>query len=413
MSVSDIILAAGKIIKPIIYTASSYTNSSNGSYEAVEAVCGMDGYIGFAGSIVNDKITQTPTMIIFGKINNDTGTISSPSAGWYNSIWTSTVYQLLSDVAGTALIILLRDPYSKLVLIKYDAASSEVAKIDIGAGSGGYMKADKSNNIFVCVDTSLSFIKLNPAANSILLQIAVSGATSPSSHDIAIDATGNIYLSGKVTVSSVNYGVLLKFSPTGSILWQKIFTSTANTNTKLVVSLNCVYLTNDGVLFKLDTSGNIMWQKSTPSNPSNPAIDNYDNVYISSYASSAGSNILKIGTEGNVIWQRILGPAWVNIKCMTVDAFSDSLLVGGTAGGGQNNGFVIRLPLDGSKTGFNTPTDGLTCGISNITPGTPTYTNSNTSFTASSSTTITITNNTTFMFLSYIPYLSSTSAAVI
>lgn len=169
--------------------------------------------------------------------------------------------------------------------------------------------------------------------------------------DVVVDSTGNVYVSINVGASS---GCLVKIkSDFSQILWQKLFTATAES----------------------------------------VAIDSSDNIYMLGYYTGGyGLNdlyIAKINTSGSIVWQRRFGSS-TNQNSFTgriaVDN-ADSVYITARDGQSPERALVLKLPADGSLTGTY---GDYTYGTASITPSDYDF-----GFTASAMTGIIITDSAT------------------
>ena len=143
---------------------------------------------------------------------------------------------------------------------------------------------------------------------------------------IAIDSTGNIYVTGFSfeQVNSNSYSpryVTIKYAPDGTRQWirfyrQGNFDSAAyvngiDSNDNLIVSGE-FFLGDDWATIKYDSDGNPLWtniyqaNSTFVSNPEHMTIDSSDNIYICGYVgSSINPNfgaVVKINPQGSQLW---------------------------------------------------------------------------------------------------------------
>ena len=203
--------------------------------------------------------------------------------------------------------------------------------------------------------------KLGPSGN--LLWANLTGAASFTTRGLAVDASGNAY---------VTDGQLQKYNSNGSLLW-----STAST-----LNAHEVALDNSGNIFvasftnsqayvsKLNSSGQVLWTRAPESAPSSGAfaiaVDASGDVVIggqNTYSISpyeVNGFAAKYDPQGNLLWNPQLGPTTGNISAygVAVDSSGDIFIsgVGGsvfgesTSGGG---GFLIKYSASGSEQWIN------------------------------------------------------------
>jgi hypothetical protein len=131
--------------------------------------------------------------------------------------------------------------------------------------------------------------------------------------------------------------------------------------------LSCFQLSSNlNIVSKYDSAGALQWARSFNSGvtfrPPMLRVDNDGNLYaISRTSGIAGLSgiisvlIIKFDSSGTVQWQRNL--AWPGNR-LFADGFTvtttGGLLIAGYFGFDSNNGYVAKLPVDGSKTGTYT-----------------------------------------------------------
>jgi len=200
-----------------------------------------------------------------------------------------------------------------------------------------------------------------------------------------VDSNNNIFAGGKGwTDTSTDgsegqpeyYGSVVKISQAGQQLWAKsleivdggegweVTGVTVDSNDD-VIAVQSGF--GDGLVTKIDNDGNPVWRKTFgDGNPSmydaSVVTDTDDNIYVVATMNSAGSlgddlQILKIASDGHLVWQRSLG-TWSDENVSWYDP-SKSLTVkngmlyiaGATYAGSNNIGTAIAIPTDGTGVG--------------------------------------------------------------
>jgi len=224
-------------------------------------------------------------------------------------------------------------PYFSLELNVYWQKKIGGSNHDIGQG----IAVDGNGNIYlngeqrsdVYGDYDYGVIKLDSDGN-ILWQKKIGGGLNDRGYGIAVDGSGNVYLNGTQSSSShggTDYGVI-KLDSSGNEVWQKRIGGTGSDNgTGIAVdSSGNVYLSggqeSDGYndswdygVIKLDTNGNILWQKRIGglyADVGNAiAVDSSGNVYVNGYATPTSNNnvygVVKFDTNGNLLWKQMIG----------------------------------------------------------------------------------------------------------
>ena len=211
-----------------------------------------------------------------------------------------------------------------------------------------------------------------------------------SSYDIfdtvAVDSNNNIYAGGHGrTDTGIDgnegypeyYGSIVKISQSGEQLWAKsleivdggegweVTGLTVDSNDDIILVQDAF---GDGLVTKINNDGDPVWRKAFASNnPMNMydgsiTTDEDDNIYVVSSMNSEGSlgddlQILKIASDGHLVWQRSLG-TWANENTSwyspgkALTAKNGLLYIAGNTNGASNNiGAAIALPTDGSGLG--------------------------------------------------------------
>ena len=121
---------------------------------------------------------------------------------------------------------------------------------------------------------------------------------------MALDATGNIYVTGFSQNANSNLGyVTIKYAPNGSQLWASRYDSTnypSATPSGLVLDKsNNVIITGSALTVKYDQNGNQLW--TAPYAGTALAVDSNANVYVTGF--STEFNTVKLSPTGSNLWQ--------------------------------------------------------------------------------------------------------------
>jgi hypothetical protein len=183
-----------------------------------------------------------------------------------------------------------------------------------------------------------------------------------------MDSAGDIYLVGLAIGSTSWSGIVIKTSPTGTIIWQKqltqFFYPYFTTEAKFIGidSGDNVYVlvqgdTVDGrknTLIKFNSAGTVQWQKEMSNYFSvlfvTGGIDSADNVYLMSvYDSGSGAinSIMKFNSSGTFQWGKEISLA---MTAFTADNDGNIYLGGSTFGIGETYNNAIFLKYDSSGT---------------------------------------------------------------
>tara|TARA_R110000796_G_C14534932_1_gene432289 strand:+ start:166 stop:1494 length:1329 start_codon:yes stop_codon:yes gene_type:complete len=302
----------------------------------------------------------------------------------------------------------------RYALIKYNSAGTLQWQVFLGGGDeyGEAITTDSSDNVYVQGFTEafggrqFFFAKYN-SAGTLQWQRALGTTTTNSfGEGIAVDATGNVYVTGGSQIDGGGlYGLMVaKYNSAGTLQWQRKLNGTGNdfsTDIALDSSGN-VYLSgysngpgqggNDLIVAKYNSSGTLQWQKRMGGSGADVghgvATDSSDNVYVVGHTASTGQGgydllITKYDSTGSLQFQRVLGATSGEYgEGIAIDSNDDIHVFGYTTstGAGGDDYFVAKLPSDGSLTGtYNLDGVNFTYAASSLTGSTPTFTNITTS----------------------------------
>lgn len=234
----------------------------------------------------------------------------------------------------------------------------------------------------------------------------VGGSANESGMGVTVDASGNTYVTGQFSSSSITFGsttltnhggidfYLVKYDPSGNVLWAKGATGASNEggnnitldasgNVYVVGTFNSSSLTfgtttialhsyDDIFVVKFDPSGNVLWAKDAGGAGNdigqNIAVDNSGNTYITGYFASSsitfGSTTLT-NTSGGT------GSAGTNDFFVAKYDASGNALWAKSAGGSSNeqgNGIATDASGNVYLTG-NYTSSGITFGTTSFTNG--------------------------------------------
>ena len=315
-----------------------------------------------------------------------------------------------------------------VLIAKYDTSGTLLWQRVLGGASSDYglgIAVDSSGNVYVTGYTQsqgagsgdVLIAKYN-TSGTIQWQRTLGGANIDYGYGIAVDSSGNVYVTGNTASQGAgSLDVLIaKYNTSGTIQWQRVLGGASSDvgNGIAVDSSGNVYIigstfsqgagNGDVLIAKYNTSGTIQWQRTLGGASSDYgygiAVDSSGNVYVtgSTFSQGAGGRdvlIAKYDTSGTIQWQRTLGGASSDGGYgIAVDSFGNVYVTGYTPsqGAGSDDVLIAKLPGDGSGTGsyFNNTIfyaqSFLTGATSTLTSATSTLTNSSSTLTGATST---------------------------
>ncbi|MGZ6034409.1 MAG: SBBP repeat-containing protein, partial [Myxococcaceae bacterium] len=236
----------------------------------------------------------------------------------------------------------------------------------------------------------------------------------------AVDGTGNLYVAGECagaldgnTSNGSSDIILVKYDPAGTKLWTHQYGTAADDHVGGVAidAAGNVYVSGwsqgsfggvqtagaeDIVLLKLDADGNVQWVRETGSTktdePTSVAVDGEGNVLVAGYTTgvldgpgNAGTFdlfVAKFDPAGTYLWARQLGTPGIDVAtAVAADASGNVYVTGYTYGSldghpnqGSIDGFVLKYDASGAKqwsVQLGTPGDDFGLGITVDASGSP------------------------------------------
>lgn len=288
-------------------------------------------------------------------------------------------------------------------IVKYNTSGSIQWQRSLSGSNGAAyaIAVDSSSNVYITgtmnagSTNNISLAKYNSSGTIQWQQSLGNSSYTDYGYGIAVDSSGNVYITGfSATAIGGYYLVTLKYNSSGTLQWQRQIGNGSfvySGNAIAVDSSGNIYVTgytydtpgtNSSILtVKYDTSGAIQWQRRLGSSNTDYgygiAVDSSGNCYIVGQ-NGAGlyCEIAKYNTSGAIQWQRRLSGSSSDLgRGVTVDSLGNIYIVGYTGANGTNgNAMIAKLPSNGSLTGTYTVGGySFTYAASTLTDTTTTY----------------------------------------
>lgn len=205
------------------------------------------------------------------------------------------------------------------------------ARIDSGDYPASGLAVDSSGNIFVLIaaydvpsGTIFPLIAKFNSSGALEWQRRFGTTSFQAVGSCAVDSGGNVYITATASAAGAggNDGFLVKYSPSGGLLWQRAIGRSANEfMTGVYVSGSFVYVTgsvnrynsyfattsDDAITAKFDTSGTIQWQRMISNTGTERGmkifIDSSANVYTFMIAQTTA--LAKHNSAGIIQWAKL------------------------------------------------------------------------------------------------------------
>lgn len=272
-----------------------------------------------------------------------------------------------------------------VLVAKYDSSGNILwQRLLGGAGDDpnyGSIAVDPQGNSYIAARTasqgagSSEFLVAKYNTDGVLQwQRILGGSLFESTYDIAVDSSGNCYVTGLVESQGAgSYDLLIvKYNSSGTLQWQRSLGGSASdigwgVATSASGNVYVVGQTasqgaggSDALIVKYNSSGTLQWQRSLGGIGSDianaVATDSSENVYVTGYTASQGAGgndllIAKYDSNGTIQWQRSLGGTGAEEGLfVSVDSLGDVYVCGSTASQGMGSGDLLLAKYDSTGT---------------------------------------------------------------
>ncbi len=264
---------------------------------------------------------------------------------------------VFSDARGYVYVLFSRDEngYGERYyhVSKYDSTGRLIRRIQFGDGFissslGLDATVDASGNLYVIHDESF-VAKYSPSGSLLWQRTTTVGA----SRSISLSSNGYVYVAGSTGVA--------KYTNSGNLSWTKAGAA----NDIAAVGTNIVYARNFTTVRKLDANGKQLWSKAQTGLSGmvvgDMTTDSSANVYLTGkYSTSSNSRDVftrKLSaSSGSTVFTKTFGTsAYDDARGVATVSGNEIYITGATQGslaqpfrGGENDGYIRKLSSSGS-----------------------------------------------------------------
>ncbi|AKM84839.1 MAG: hypothetical protein VE98_C0001G0382 [candidate division Kazan bacterium GW2011_GWA1_50_15] len=335
-------------------------------------------FTGTQGEMVH-TYTSVGTYTTLLRITDDENAVGTQSSMITAPTWAHTWGGPLSDGAGAVAVGINGNICTTGGTSSFGAGGSDVLVLNYSsdgqllwvktwgtpsADEGGDIAIDTEGNIYVvgrCViggDVNVVILKYSPSGDLLWQRMWSNNNSRDEGYAIALDESGSIYIAGvtRVLGSDDENAFLVRISPAGDLLWQRIWGGAGNdrafgiavdANNRIVVvgrTWSFGAGQDDAFVVVCSPSGDFLWQKTWGGSISDLAtavtVDPSGDIYAVGYTTSFGRNyyeneafLVKYSPSGDLVWQRTWGMAGDDYAHGVTIESGGNVLVAGNVGG--------------------------------------------------------------------------------
>lgn len=237
-------------------------------------------------------------------------------------------------------------------------------------GNNG-VAADNDGNVYVCgnsdssggTGTEIIIAKFNTNGSD-LWQRRLGNAGENTAGGIAVDTSGNVYITGTVDGTAMT---VAKYNTSGVLQWQRELTSAAgpsgaaiaiDSSGNLFIAASLTQTGAAALICKYNNSGVLQWQRTLGFVNSSPrgvdiAVDSTGNAYIGGYFTDTATSsqdffLAKYNTSGFIQWQRKLHGNNDLVTGVACDSNNNVYALGYTDLGANFNYILVKYDTNGT-----------------------------------------------------------------
>jgi hypothetical protein len=309
--------------------------------------------------LLNNETTREPTVFPYDPARIGALTIPGP-----NSISTTSVgkFAAVAGGGGTPTVT-----YMDMSCDSSTGTTYLAGYADIQSGSSSYFFVKKFSNLTNLEQTSAN---INSPESLFAPSYQTTGSTLTRTAGVVHNASGLYSCNTRNADVSTRQTFVTKLDPTPTLLgglyympaiWQRQLTDTLTLEVAKIsgineatVTLNDTGTTKYGYVVQYNSSGVLQWQRRiTNVQLKDNVTDSSGNIYVVGVNTSNQLFIAKYNSSGTLQWQRVLtGQTYI---AQSIKIKDNNIYVCGIVG---SNGFMVKLPDDGSIPGSGTYTLG-------------------------------------------------------